>query len=126
MFAKARGALAVAVFAGSDDGHEPHAGVARRERIVNVVAEVERRRRIALTQDFPQALGMRLALGIVQVMTVRKCFAAGQFSNVKENSRRVRPVKRFSSKLCANFSICREVTISFSFRTFPGLPSLPQ
>src|SRR6266576_3394466 len=60
------------------------------------------------------------------VMMVRKYFVAGQRSNVKENSCRVRPVNRFSSKRSDHFSICRGLTSIFSLRTFPGFPSLPQ
>ena len=39
-FAEACGALAVAVFTRSDDGHERHACITRGESVINVVAEI--------------------------------------------------------------------------------------
>jgi hypothetical protein len=64
-FAEARGTLAIAVFAGGDDGHEGHLRVARGEGIVDIVAEIERAGRIALTKNSVQSFGMRLPFRVV-------------------------------------------------------------
>src|SRR6267143_1761062 len=63
----------------------------------------------------PSGCGFLFASSIV--MTVRKYFVAGQRSNVKENSCRVRPVKRFDSNRRAHRAIAFGVTTSFSLRS---------
>src|SRR5260370_36027749 len=64
-FAEACRASAVAMFARSDDGHEGNARIARSERVVNVVAQIERRGGISLSENFLQTFRVRLPLGVL-------------------------------------------------------------
>src|SRR5438270_12927191 len=64
-FAEARRALPVAVFTRGDDGHKRHTCITRSQRVVNVVAKIQRRRWIALPENLLQSLRVRLSLRIV-------------------------------------------------------------
>src|SRR6266581_4704277 len=59
-FAEACGALAIAMLAGGDDGHEGDTGVTRRESIVNVVPQIKRAGGIARPKNFMQSFRMWL------------------------------------------------------------------
>src|SRR6267378_5185070 len=64
-FSELRGALPITVFPRSDDGHERDVRVARRQRVVNIVPQIKRRRGIALPENFLQSFRVRLPLRVV-------------------------------------------------------------
>src|SRR5260370_33500398 len=77
--AKARGALAIAVLAWSDDGNERNVRVTGGEGIINVVSQVERCRRIALSENFLQSFRMRLPFRLVHRDNRAKVFRSWPF-----------------------------------------------
>src|SRR6266481_1869424 len=64
-FSELRGTLPITVFPRSDDGHKRDVRIARRQRVVNVVPKIKRRRGIALPENFLQSFRMRLPLRVV-------------------------------------------------------------
>src|SRR6266849_7416849 len=58
-------ALSIAMLAGSDDSHERNVRLACRKRVINIVAQIERCRRIALSENFLQSFRMGLPFCIV-------------------------------------------------------------
>src|SRR6266436_394123 len=52
--------LSIPMLARSNDRHERHSRLPRRQRVINVIAKIQRRRRIAFPQNLVEPLGVRL------------------------------------------------------------------